>query len=89
MSKLRNLATASFRWGWFVLLVLLVFGYLVAGLSGEQPLKTDFGLDSQTVAASRIDSSGMPVVNDMGPAILPAVEKINADRNQRLNRLGL
>ena len=52
MSKLRKVATASFRWGWFVLLVLLAFGYMVAGLSGNQLLRIDFRLDSQTVVAS-------------------------------------
>ena len=89
MSKLRKVATASFRWGWFVLLVLLAFGYLVAGLSGNQLLRIDFRLDSQTVVARQVDSSAMPVVKNIERTILPTVEKINADRNQRLNRLGL
>jgi len=89
MSKLRKVVTASFRWGWFVLLVLLVFGYLVAGLSDKQMLKTDFGLGSQTVAAKSIESSGIPAVSNIEQTILPAVEQINADRNQRLQRVGL
>lgn len=37
MSRLKSLFASAVRWGWFGLLVLLAFGYLVAGLSEPKP----------------------------------------------------
>ncbi len=35
MDKLKSIARASVRWGWFGLLVLVAFGYLASGLSSQ------------------------------------------------------
>lgn len=40
MTTIRSTLSASLRWGWFGLLVLLAFGYLVAGLSHPPKKRT-------------------------------------------------
>ena len=61
MNRLKSLVTASLRWSWFGLLVLLAFGYLVAGLSNRpeqtvenqrsQPRPVDTGDDDSIAQA--------------------------------------
>lgn len=89
MSKLRHVTTASLRWSWFVLMVLLAFGYLVAGLSGNRQSKLFSATDASTQGSSVLAPVPMSAINRIGESLLPAVQEINVERQQRLASLGL
>ena len=97
MSKLRHVATASLRWSWFVLLLLLAFGYLVAGLSGNRQSKVassvDVTTDGTPVVGSGPLSAGNPIQESVRSSarssIRSSVQEINAERQQTLARIGL
>lgn len=84
MIRLPKVVIASLRWSWFALLVLLTFGYLVAGLSGSRQRLTGVASDSKPVAPKSV-----PIVNKNGPSILSSVQKVNTDWNQTLANQGL
>ena len=89
MSKLRHVTTASLRWSWFVLLVLVAFGYLVAGLSGNQNSKLTSYIDASMNGSPGVATVSMFAVNRIQESLRPAVEEINVARQQRLANLGL
>ena len=84
MSKFPKVAIASLRWSWFAVLVLLTFGYLVAGLSGRRQWLTGVASDSKAVT-----SNSAPFVNKNGLSILPSVQRVNADWKHTLANHGL
>ena len=89
MSKLRNLTTASLRWTWFVLLLSLAFGYLVAGLSGNRQPEIASLADESTNGSLRVAPVSMSAVSRIQESLRPVVQEINAERLQRLASLGL
>ena len=89
MNKLRHIVTASLRWSWFVLLVLLAFGYLVAGLSGNRPPKNASSTDAEAIGSPVADPDPMSAANRIQESLRPSVQKIDAERQQRLASLGL
>ena len=61
MSKLKKFVSASLRWSWFGLLVMLAFGYLAAGLSktpDQRAAAGGRGEDALPLASAGEDSSG-------------------------------
>ena len=77
MAKLRTIAATLVRWGWFGLLAMIAFGYLVAGLSQsttqtrphtQSSLLTE-GVDTKGVDTKGFDAEGASVVS--GPRSQP------------------
>lgn len=89
MSKLRPIARVSLRWSWFVLLVLLIFGYLVAGLSGNRDSKFASLADATANDSPAADSDPTSVVNPIEESLRPSVQGVNLERQNRLASLGL
>lgn len=89
MSKLRNVATTTLRWSWFGLLVLLAFGYLVGGLSGNRQSKLTSSSNVRTNVSYVVDSDPMSAVERMEESLRSSVQEIDDERKQRLANLGL
>ncbi len=89
MSKLRDVATTSLRWSWFGLLVLLAFGYLIGGLSGNRLSKLASSTDAKMNGLPAVDSDPKSAVNRIQQSVVPSVQEIDAERQQRLASLGL
>lgn len=87
MTRVRNFISVLCRLGWFVLMVMLAFGYLVSGLSEKQSTVGVFG-SHKTMRASAVSTTRADA-GAIGEAIRISVDKIDADRNQRLKSLGL
>ncbi|TWU55519.1 DUF1549 domain-containing protein [Rubripirellula reticaptiva] len=56
MPRFKSLMSSAIRWGWFGLLVLLAFGYLVAGLSEPTSLEPT-SVDPASQALSAVNTS--------------------------------
>lgn len=89
MSKLRQIATASLRWCWVALLVLLVFGYLVAGLSDNRSVELISRADARTEAPPDVGSDIKSADHRIQDPLRSSVQQINVERQQRLVSLGL
>lgn len=89
MSKLRNVATTTLRWSWFGLLVLLAFGYLVGGLSGNRQSKLTSSSNVRTNVSYVVDSDPISAVERMEESLRSSVQEIDDERKQRLANLGL
>ena len=82
MSKLRNVATTTLRWSWFGLLVLLAFGYLVGGLSGNRQSKLTSSSNVRTNVSYVVDSDPMSAVERMEESLRSSVQEIDDERKQ-------
>lgn len=95
MPGIRKIAATTVRWGWFGLLVLLAFGYLVAGLSHppRQRLEPNRAVEAErAIEANRAEgrSSGdrASEVNDR-ESLQAAIAAVDRSRQQRLEEAGL
>ncbi|TWU31763.1 DUF1553 domain-containing protein [Novipirellula artificiosorum] len=90
MPRIKPVWTATLRWGWFVLLVLLAFGYLAAGLSQRSIQSTTESLP--TVAPlgglSAVENAIVQSWNDQGIAHAEVADWLTVCRRMSLGVVG-
>ena len=95
MAGIRKFASSAVRWGWFGLLVLLAFGYLVAGLSRPPRQRTEIPpgtpVSGENQAAAGESPAAIQTANQASDwaALQPAISAVDRCRQQRLEEAGL
>ena len=82
MARLKAFASALVRWSWFGLLVLLAFGYLVAGLSNP-------GRNQIRAAASDSTEANETSVSTSAASLDAAIQRLDEHWSESLQQQGL